>query len=448
MLTDPFRPMLYTDPIFDYSVSDWTSNHVWLHKPPLFLWQIALSLKLFGTNALAVRMPSILLHALTTLLVFHIGKRTVSAAAGYYGALFFACAYFPLELMAGKFSTDHNDTSFMFYVTASLAAWMEYEVTRKRSWLLLIGLFAGCAVLVKWMAGLLIYGIWFFSIGANGPRHLLSLANYKGIFSALAVTVSITLPWYYYSFARFPNEAALAFKAHALHLVEAVEGHGGDVFFHLRALSDIYGGGFLVPFLVIGGFVMLVIKTQDKRFRWGLLAGVGIVYLVYSLAATKMTSFGTVVSPLFYLGLGCLAQVVISWLEKKGGTRIVHITVASVLLLGTCVLLWKPEKVERYHSFRHPEDNFKRDTDLRQMELIERLKNVSSQSTFALFNADVRVEGHIACMFYLDCAAYGFIPDSKQLETAKAFYQDVVIVDNGELPEKIRLDPEVLVIRL
>ena len=74
MLDNPFRPTLYSIPLLDYDYKNWTSNHVWVHKQPLFLWQMALSLKMFGINEMAIRIPSILLHACTTLIIYRIGK--------------------------------------------------------------------------------------------------------------------------------------------------------------------------------------------------------------------------------------------------------------------------------------------------------------------------------------------------------------------------------------
>src|SRR5687768_6910766 len=42
MMLEPFKPMLYANPVLPYSFDSWTNNHIWLHKQPLFLWQIAL----------------------------------------------------------------------------------------------------------------------------------------------------------------------------------------------------------------------------------------------------------------------------------------------------------------------------------------------------------------------------------------------------------------------
>ena len=161
LIDNPLKPCLYRHPILGYDHRIWTNNHVWLHKQPLFLWQMALSIKLFGANELAVRIPSILMHAIIPVLIYRIGTNIKNRDTGYYGALLFAVAYFPLELVAGRYSTDHNDIAFLFYMTASFWAWFEYQRSKKKYWIILIGLFSGGAVLVKWLMGVFIYIVWF-----------------------------------------------------------------------------------------------------------------------------------------------------------------------------------------------------------------------------------------------------------------------------------------------
>lgn len=70
MMTEPFAPKLYKNPVLDYDYRYWSSNHIWLHKQPFPLWCITLSFKLFGVNELALRLPSIFLTTLGIYLTF------------------------------------------------------------------------------------------------------------------------------------------------------------------------------------------------------------------------------------------------------------------------------------------------------------------------------------------------------------------------------------------
>jgi len=52
MMDNPFKPMLRAESIIPYNIEDWCCNHIWVHKQPLFLWFMALSMKIFGVSVL------------------------------------------------------------------------------------------------------------------------------------------------------------------------------------------------------------------------------------------------------------------------------------------------------------------------------------------------------------------------------------------------------------
>src|SRR5215203_5533899 len=67
LMDHPFKPMLRKNPIDNYDPNSWCCNHIWLHKQPLFMWQMALSMKIFGTSVLSMRLPSIIMGSLMIL---------------------------------------------------------------------------------------------------------------------------------------------------------------------------------------------------------------------------------------------------------------------------------------------------------------------------------------------------------------------------------------------
>lgn len=190
-----FRPELYKNQVINIGSLNWANSQVWLHKQPLFLWQMALSIKVFGYNALAVRIPSIILSVLTIGLIYRIGKLSVSRSVGFYSAFLFSISFFSLEIVSGTIATDHNDISFLFYVTASLWAWTEYqfETNKKTKWIILIGLFVGCSVLVKWLTGLVIFSGWFASI-IFFEKNKKEIKNYLHLLASFAISVLVFLP--------------------------------------------------------------------------------------------------------------------------------------------------------------------------------------------------------------------------------------------------------------
>ena len=96
MVEDPFTPILRTQPVMPYNYQNWWDNHIWLHKQPVFLWQMALSIKIFGANEFAVRFPSALMGALLALIILRIGYILKKPMAGLSAALLFCFSFFSL----------------------------------------------------------------------------------------------------------------------------------------------------------------------------------------------------------------------------------------------------------------------------------------------------------------------------------------------------------------
>nr|MBA3707012.1 glycosyltransferase family 39 protein [Bacteroidota bacterium] len=82
-------PTLYDNPVMPYDIQSWTSSHIWLHKQPIPLWTMAVSMWLFGVNEIALRLPSIVLTTIGIYLTFYIAsyffnKKTAFIAAFLY----------------------------------------------------------------------------------------------------------------------------------------------------------------------------------------------------------------------------------------------------------------------------------------------------------------------------------------------------------------------------
>jgi 4-amino-4-deoxy-L-arabinose transferase len=232
LMADFLKPVLYKNEIL--ASSHWTGCHIWLHKQPLFLWEIAISMKIFGVNELAVRLPSIISHGLIILMVYDIGKFIKGNLAGILTALIFAYMKFPLTYVAGMYATDHNDIAFLLYVTASFWSLIKYRETQKIRYVILCGLFSGAAVLVKWLTGFLAIGVW--------GSYTLIFERKKVIKPILAglIAVIVALPWQLYCYFNYRQIFLSEMSFNSKHVSEAVEGHSGNWLFHFSELKNLY----------------------------------------------------------------------------------------------------------------------------------------------------------------------------------------------------------------
>lgn len=448
MSEHPFKPMLYKNPILGYDYNDWSNNHIWLHKQPLFLWQMAASIKLFGTTEFAVRFPSMMMHAIMSLFIYKIGKLIANERIGFYGALFFASAYYPLEMAAGKYASDHNDTAFTFYVTASFWAWFEYQSSQKKYWIIVIGVCSGFAVLVKWLPGLLIYLAWFACIVYSNQTRK-SLNSYIPFLKSIAISVLVFIPWQVYKSIRFPIESSIEFEGYSRHFFEPLDGHGGNAWFHFHSLKTLYGQGDLVPYLIVFGFAILFFKKINTPiFKIVVLISVVSVYTFFTIAKTKMPAYCFIVSPFIFLGLSTLYDVSFNAISKKIKIKLRAKFLNGILLMLICFSLIDFSEIRHYHTNWKPQDNKNRNLELKQMEIIKNIQQLIPDDRFVVFNSSVRLNGHIPIMFYTNNIAYNFIPDESQIKFVKEKGYNVAVLNIGILPNYIMQDTSIIKINI
>ena len=446
LISDPLRPTLYARPLLPFDVGDWTQNHVWLHKQPLFLWQIALSLRVFGVNEFAVRLPSVVLATAVLAMIQRVGTLTINSRAGFYAALLAASGPFGLDLVSGHALTDHNDVAFLFYVAASLWAWFEMSRSRRWRWAVAVGAFAGLAVLVKWLTGLLVFAGWAVALIASrhdrrDPRSWGRLAM------AFVLAVAVVLPWQIYILRAFPEEARREYAHTTRHLDAALEGHQGDVWFHWRALRDLYGNSPLVPPLVAGSLLLLALRVQQRDRRAALVTWVVVTYAFFTTATTKMTAYCYPISPIVYLALGATLEDAVRWLSRRADMEKAWI-VRTLALSFVLVMVWSmtARELAWSHLDRKLEQKPYRAVRTHDAAIIRRLSEILPPGRdWAVFNC--REHEGILVMFHTPYTGYHSVPTIQQLAILQARGISVAVFDAPDLPEYVARNRDVFKIR-
>lgn len=66
---------------------------------------------------------------------------------------------------------------------------------------------------------------------------------------------------------------------------------------------------------------------------------------------------------------------------------------------------------------------------------------------YVVFNAALKLNGHIPIMFYTHYIAYEFIPTEQQLNKLKTIKYKIAVVDNDRLPPYILLNKSIIKIK-
>ncbi len=446
MMNHPFDPVLFSQTVHYVDYTSWVENDIWLHKQPLFLWQMAASMWVFGTDVVSMRIPGVLMHAGMVLLIYRIGSITTTRNVAFYAAALFAFAQYPLELVSGIHCADQNDTSFFFYITASLWAFFEFRNSGKIKWAYVIGFFAGCAILCKWMAGLLVFGTWGLSLLFFQKDALFKIKTYLPVLIALLICVVTFLPWQIYIFSNYPEQACHEFTYTMSHFSKAIEGHVGDAMFHYCGLYKIYGDYILMPYVIMAGLITLFFVVRKKEYYLLIVATILAVYVFFSIAATKMVSFVTIVYPFVFIALGSIPGLILSFFPKRFE---IYRKATAILLVFFSVFLINDLNL----TFRNRNEDGLTPTSIRKQRIrqiffFNKTQDILGKEKYVIYNAGFDMFSNIQLMYNTDYVSYPGIPSPEWVKEAKSKGYKIAVYDFFGLPDYILSDKDIKVIHI
>jgi 4-amino-4-deoxy-L-arabinose transferase len=437
----PLLPTLYDEKLFDLCPNDrWDRCYIWLHKQPLFLWQIALSYKIFGINEFALRLPGILLSCMLVYAGYRSGKILRNENTGYYTGVLLLSSDYWMRLVSGRIELDQNDVAFIAYISFSFWAWFEYLHSQKTYWLLLAGLFAGCAVMCKWLVGLLFYLPFGLHSLIENKFHF---RKYSGLFLSVAMTLLIALPWQILSFSWYPFEAKVAFELNARHFTEAIDGHRGSYFYHFELLPTLFGT--FTPVLLLPSALLFYRRAKWKNIVLLLLVTIIFVYLFFSVAVTKMPSFTNILVLPMYLSLAFLldySEEKLSLFNTPTHRKAILMSLAALL-----VLVWRMDvlTIVGGQGLLGAEKDSSYIASLQHNKLL--FKNLHLPARTVLFNVPGRHS--VEAMFYSGVSAYPIVPSQEQCDELLQQQYNIAIFEHGNnpIPNFVRNNPKVLMIK-
>jgi 4-amino-4-deoxy-L-arabinose transferase-like glycosyltransferase len=255
-------------------------------KPPLYLWLVMVSYKLFGVNALTSRLVSAAFGILSVLGTFHFLRKVLSDQTAFLAAIMLASAAWWIGL-THVVLTDMVFSTLIAFAMYSFYLWFKLQ---KRSHLLLFGLFTGLATMAKTPLGLvlpLLCAIVFLIVSGN--RQLIRSLLVSRWWLLFLV---IVLPWYLYASIKYGNAFLWEYfvNCHWNRLLHAEHHQFNTLYFYLGVL---FVG--LIPWTCY----LPVIGAAYKRLRSEHLFAICwlvVMYVIFNVAQSKLSTY---ISPVF-----------------------------------------------------------------------------------------------------------------------------------------------------
>jgi len=413
-------PRLYPVDLLDYNYQDWSANFIWLHKQPFPLWCIAASLKLFGNNEFAVRLPSILLSTAAVLLTFFIGKWLFSYRIGIWAAVFHSLNGLIIEMTGGGAPTDHIDIFFMFFIELSifLSVLSRYKLANKMPAQTLLafltGITIGIALLCKWLPALIVVPIYAL-LHWKGKNWLLN-TGYVIISAAM-----VACPWQLYAVQNFPLEYGYEMDYNKRHFWEVLEGHAHAFYYHFDRARIFWNEMVYLPLLWL---IIRILKKTPQPSLLLLAVWIFIPYLFFSIAATKMPAYTLFTGPAVFV-------VQALFIRDIQYCRVKPLGLTIKVLFFLLAFRYCFERVKPFE---------KESADIAaKREMVEYLKN--KERTVVL-----NVEDYVEIMFYTDCIAYNRVPTPAEIQKLVSLGYNITIVNGENIPATLRTDPNIQIL--
>ncbi len=340
----PLKFTLYDQPWLKYDYTKWGENHIWLHKPPVGMWQICLSHFIFGINTFALRLPSALSLVLCAWLTYRIASDLYDKRAGLIAAFLQAFNPFLFASVHGYRYSDHIDIALLLWVQVSCWFLLRGIRSGKSRNYILSGIAMGIAYLSKSYLALITFGVafsvWFVvwfkrHIYPRIPtyvewlkQHIFRRNSTKGslenvetqelieeniqirlkdIGIILLTGIATVAPWTVYCLIRHPKEFLWEHRKVLEHLNTNIEGWGASWDRPLFEYMPLFYPFFYAALFAVV-LCLLVILIRNWRFPelFVLAWGIGVI-VPHTLAQTKTPSATMISVPALLI---CFAAVI------------------------------------------------------------------------------------------------------------------------------------------
>ncbi len=279
----------------DY-ITTYLNGELRFDKPILIYWFQLLSVKTFGLNEFALRLPSAIAGAIWAMSIYFFTKRVIDSKTAFWATLFMITS---LQInMIAKASIA--DSLLNMFIALSMFSIYLFFQNRENRYIYWTFLFVALGTLTKGPVAImipLVVSLIFFSFRGEFKLWLKMIFNPIGI----AIFLVVAMPWYIAEYMAQGQAFIDGFflKHNLSRFSSSMEKHSGSIFY-------------FIPVLIVGmmPFTYFVIKAIAKAkeyirddLKLYLFIWFGFVFIFFSFSGTKLPHYVIYgYTPMFILG--------------------------------------------------------------------------------------------------------------------------------------------------
>lgn len=270
-------------------------------KPPLTYWSVAASLKLFGINEWAARLPAALAAAFTALLVYLLGKKMENELAG----LLSSCILVSIGLFyfVGRLITP--DMILTFFITLGLYCFWSWVQSEREQNLWLWGMYVSLGLGFLDKGPVILVVVFLTIIAFLLLDKNVSLLFRMRLIPGLILVALIALPWFLLLCHMNPDLYHFYLKGEIQERLTTGRGRFQPWYYHLEWLPmDLWPWTFLIIYAFGVHVMRWKSRSLDSRSSVFLLSWFLFPFIFYSVLSSKLPTYILPIVPPISLMLG------------------------------------------------------------------------------------------------------------------------------------------------
>ncbi len=262
-------------------------NEPWFEKPPLYIWLVMGSIKLFGVSEFSLRLPSALLGIVAVVILYFLTlELTGNEILSFFTALILLFSS-PFYLFGRQSRMDIPVTAAILFSLLCLI-----KARKNEKWLIGFGVGIGIGILFKNVIGFLAFLPAFaYSAIYRDWKWLKKKYTWLGF----GITALIISPWHIYETAVFESKFWNQYFVTQVFDRGITDMQGMTTLDYLGGLWNSYqpwafAVAALIPFAIFSHKILPSIEKYRKEMFFGLLS-MTLIFAFFAVASTKMLAY-------------------------------------------------------------------------------------------------------------------------------------------------------------
>jgi len=326
------REMLVTSNFLDVQIN----YEIFWEKPPLFIWLQALSMRIFGVNEFAARLPNALVGIATLLVLFGIGKKLFNEKFGWIWLSSYALSV----LSFLYFKSGIIDPLFNLFIFLGIYQFILFSQEDGSKWYRtgFSAFFIGLGILTKGPVALLLFLLTAFIYMIFRKKYKKFL-DFKIIIWYITILSIVGGFWFILQYINGNAHILQDFIIYQIRLFQTKDaGHGGFLFYHFVIVLI---GLFPISIWALSGMKTVVDESVARQnFHFWMKILLWVVLILFTIVKTKIVHYSSMAYfPVTFFG----SYFLYYWLDdRKIFTKWMKISLAGIALLFTLAIVSLP----------------------------------------------------------------------------------------------------------